>query len=139
MFYDFFLRNIYIFDILFFVLLLLVCIEFTMFKRNKNAINSDYVIKLIDNDKAVIIDFRTLDEFRTSHILNSINMRYDNIKEQSILFKKHKNRPIIVICNTDTECLKVIKVLSLFVRSDLFYLKGGFASWLNEDLPIVSN
>ena len=64
-------------------------------------ISCDQKNKLIENTNTVIIDVRTEDEYKTSHMENAINIPYDEIKKE-IKNKKNitKDTPIIVYCKS---------------------------------------
>lgn len=138
MLYDFFLKNLFIFIIIMFVIAFLLFFEIFYFKRFKNAIKVIDVVKFTNHSKAVIFDLRSELDYRSCHILDSINFPIDTIYKTSILIKKYKNRTIILICNNNSESLKAFNHFKKFVSHDLFYLEGGFNSWLKENMPTTS-
>ena len=75
-------------------------------------ISCDQKNKLIEEKNTVIIDVRTKDEYKTSHMENAINIPYDKIKEE-IKTKKDisKDTPIIVYCKSGARSEKAYNAL----------------------------
>nr|OQX98957.1 MAG: hypothetical protein B6I27_01690 [Erwiniaceae bacterium 4572_131] len=77
----------------------------TLLSKSK-MINNFQAIKLINQDKAIVVDTRSLESFKEGHILNSINVPLKNIflgkiKDVYILknglyYWKTDNLPLIV-------------------------------------------
>ncbi|HIH2762385.1 MAG TPA: rhodanese-like domain-containing protein [Candidatus Azoamicus sp. MARI] len=138
MLYDFFLKNLFIFVIIICILAFLIFYEFFYSRKFKNAIQVIDILKYVNHDRAVIFDLRSDIEYKKCHILDSINLPIDKLYSSSFLIKKYKNRKIILIFNSNKESIKVIKHFKLFINYDVFYLDGGFNSWLKENMPTTT-
>ncbi|HIH2763323.1 MAG TPA: rhodanese-like domain-containing protein [Candidatus Azoamicus sp.] len=138
MLYDFFLKNFLIFIILIFIIIFLIVIELFYAKKFKNAIQVRDVLKYMNYDKAVIFDLRSESDYQNCHILDSINLPIDKVNKNHTLVKKYKNKTIILICNNNYESLKALKAFKVLINYNVFYLDGGFKSWLKESMPTTS-
>lgn len=135
MLYDFFLKNLFIFIIIIFIVALLFFFEFFYSKKFKNAIKVIDLLKLVNHDRTIIFDLRSESEYKNCHILDSINLPINKININSTLIKKYKSRKIILVCKNNYESLKAIEVFKKIINYDIFYLDGGFDSWLRENMP----
>lgn len=68
--------------------------------------------ELLKQENIVIIDVRTKEEYKESHMENAINIPYDKIKEK-IKNKKeiNKDTPIIVYCKSGARSEKAYNIL----------------------------
>ena len=75
-------------------------------------ITCDQKDKLLQDSATVIIDVRTKDEYKTSHIDNAINIPYDQITEK-IKTKENidKETPIIVYCKSGARSNKAYEAI----------------------------
>ena len=55
--------------------------------------------KELTEKRAVIVDVRTVEEFKTGHIKNSINVPLDTISTRLPMIKKI-DKPVIVVCRS---------------------------------------
>lgn len=138
MFYDFFLKNAIIFIAIFIVFFILFFLEFFYFRRLRNSINVFDLVRLVNHENAILLDFRIELDYKKGHILNSLNIPFNDIDKYVESIKKYKKKKIIVIFSSNYASLKVIKKLTKFVNNDLYFLDGGFSSWLKEDMPVKS-
>lgn len=135
MLYDFFLKNLFIFVIIFFIIVLLFFLEFFYAKKFKYAIKVIDVLNFVNHDKAIILDLRPVDVYKKCHILDSINLPFNSISSNLSLLKKYKNKKIILIGFNNSESLKAIDLFKKNSNCDLYFLDGGFNSWLKDGMP----
>lgn len=92
---------------------------------------------LINSEEAVVIDIRPEKEFRAGHITGSLNVPAAKIKEQLTKLEKHKNNPMIVVCQSGITASGSAKELKKAGFSKVYKLKGGIAEWQSSNLPLV--
>lgn len=66
---------------------------------------------------ALVVDIRTPSEFATGHIVNSINLLFDNLCA-GLEYLKYKNIPIIVVGRstvTNVKCVNMLEVAGIKV------------------------
>ena len=93
----------------------------------------------MNNDDTVILDIRDSAEFVKSHIQEAINIPLAKLEEKLAALEKHKNHPLIVVCQTGARSITACKTLTNAGFAQVFSLAGGMQSWEDNKLPIKSN
>ncbi|QCI25288.1 rhodanese-like domain-containing protein [Buchnera aphidicola (Sitobion avenae)] len=108
-----------------------------IFLKSK-IINNFQAIELINRDKAIIIDTRSKESFKTGHIMNSINIPLKNIFLGDIEeVQIYKISPIILILNDTYSENKCIQEFLKHGFKYVYILKNGIYYWDTEHLPLV--
>jgi len=118
------------------VLLLVMIIEFIRTKRNSFNINPTQVTRLINHENAIVIDIRQNEAYRKGHVINAYSMNFKDIHQNPKKLEKFKNRPIIVVSNTNTESQKIAALL-LKQGYNAYSLNGGMRAWSEAQMPLV--
>ncbi|OOF36690.1 rhodanese-like domain-containing protein [Rodentibacter heidelbergensis] len=96
------------------------------------------VIRLINNEEAVVIDLRTLDDYQRGHIINSIHLLPSDIKNANLgKIEQHKEKPLVLI---DLNGISAPASAALLVKqgfTKVYILKEGISAWMGANLPIV--
>ena len=90
--------------------------------------------RLINTENAVMLDMRSEDEFRNSHIANAIHL--DNLQNASSRLEKFRGKPLIVYCNSGNQSIRVCGKLHKQGFETVYNLKGGIAAWRKAELPV---
>ena len=101
-------------------LLLLTACDSNSFK----TIDSNVAMDLIEKE-AIVIDVRTLDEYNTGHIKDSINIPVDNISS----VEYDKDSVIIVYCASGMRSSNAAKTLIDLGYTNVYNLDGGLINW----------
>lgn len=102
------------------------------------AVNNHQATLLINKSDATIVDIRSAEEYRKSHILNAINVSVEDVAANKIaLIEKFKTTPIIVVCDTGMGSNKTANLLVKAGFETVHMLSGGMASWKEANLPTV--
>lgn len=96
-------------------------------------IESIEAAEIIQSKKPIIIDARTVEEFETSHLKNSI--RFD----ESILSKLEKDQPILIYCTLGVRSNRLAKALSDAGYQEVYDMKDGILGWANQEYPLINN
>lgn len=95
-------------------------------------------IRLINNENAVVIDLRTLDEFQRGHIIESINLLPSDIKNANLgKIEQHKEKPLILVDANGVSAPASAALLTKQGFAQVYVLKEGIAAWMGANLPIV--
>ncbi|PJG83266.1 rhodanese-like domain-containing protein [Caviibacterium pharyngocola] len=95
-------------------------------------------VRLMNNEEAIVIDLRTLDEFERGHIINSINVLPSEIKNQNLgKIEHHKDTPVILACATGMTAGASAELLAKQGFSRVYSLKEGITGWRSANLPLV--
>ena len=77
--------------------LLLIILSFVLCGCSDNAVID--INKIMSENEYIIIDVRTEDEYKTSHVVGSLNIPYDQINEE---IKLDANKILFVYCMSGT-------------------------------------
>lgn len=104
-----------------------------LFKNNKyKNINGDELVELIKlNKNNIIIDVRTMQEYKSGHIEKSKNIPVNELKSKLNIIKKHKDKNIILYCASGLRSKSAANILYKEGFENLYNLKGGIGSYIN--------
>lgn len=125
----------------------LVCVIFLLLQDllsnsfNKfESVSPLIAVTKMNSDNTKVLDIRDANEFVKSHIENAINLPLDKLEERISSLEKHKNQPLIVVCQTGARSVSACKILTKAGFEQVFNLNGGMQSWEDNKLPIkISN
>ena len=100
------------------------------------AISSQDLIRLM-NQGALVLDIRKPDEFAVGHVNGAKHLSSELILTAGDNFKRFKEKPVVVY--DDSGSLAAIAVRQLHQQgfTKAFSLRGGFAGWRAEQLPVT--
>ncbi|WDE12273.1 rhodanese-like domain-containing protein [Thalassomonas haliotis] len=102
------------------------------------AITPQELTFLVNREDGLVVDIRGEKEFKTSHILDSINLSSEKISNNDFVsLEKHKDKPIIVVCAAGMTAGKVANQLLKAGFSKVSLLKGGMGAWSGAGLPVA--
>ena len=87
--------------------------------------------------ETIVIDVREPHEYILSHIDQSINMPLGKLAEDLAKISDHKNKPILISCQTGTRSASAAKLLTKAGFENIFVITGGMQAWENDyKLPV---
>jgi len=90
--------------------------------------------------KAIILDSRELEEYKVSHLKESIFVGFNNFEIQSIQNKlPNKNEKIVVYCSLGIRSETIAHKLKKAGYTNVYNLYGGIFEWKNNDFPIYNS
>ena len=105
---------------------------YTFFKEATEA------VRLMNNEDAVVIDLRSIDEFKRGHIINSQQFVPTDIKNHNLgKLEQHKEVPVILTCATGFSSRSSAEILAKQGFSRVYSLREGIAGWNAANLPLV--
>lgn len=119
-----------------FVVLLALFIRNEM-SRGGAAIGAQDLVRMVNNENALVIDVRDKAEFEAGHIVDSINIPYTSIEDRLDELKKHKDRPLVVACKMGQHAGAAGTTLRKNGFENVARLRGGIAEWRSQNLPVV--
>jgi len=90
-------------------------------------INFEQAKQIIDNEKILLLDVRTDDEFVTGHIPNAINIPVDELEER-IDELKDKYEKILVYCKSGRRSVVACEILESYDYANIYNM-GGVVDW----------
>ncbi len=94
---------------------------------NLNA--NDFGQKITQHTEGVILDVRTVDEFRSGHLPKAINANVMNNEVVTKTAKFNKQKPIFVYCRSGARSATACKTLVNMGFTDVYNMSGGISSW----------
>lgn len=103
--------------------------------RGLVAVGAAQAVQLI-NGGARVVDVREQGSFDAGHIVGAIRAEADALAGDKRL---KKNRPIIVVCDNGISSGRASDQLRAAGFESVYSLRGGLATWQQENLPLVSS
>ncbi len=109
----------------------LSCVE----NKNSVIIASEFFEKLKNDNKAVLIDVRTPEEFNKGHLRNALNVNWfdENFEKNLKIFSK--DLPIYVYCLSGGRSSQANEKIKSMGFENVFELEGGILEWRKNNLP----
>ena len=100
------------------------------------AISSQDLIRLM-NQGALVLDIRKSEEFAAGHVNGAKQLSSEQILTAGDTFKRFKDKPVIVYCDSGSLASAAVRQLNLQGFTKAYTLRGGFAGWRAENLPVA--
>ena len=100
-------------------------------------INPAEVTRLMNHEKALLLDLRTVADFSSGHILSARSIPAAELEDRKKELQKHKSNPIILCCGRDADGIKAGRILKIAGYQKIYSLKGGLESWRSANLPVA--
>jgi rhodanese-related sulfurtransferase len=120
------------------VLALIVLVTFESRLRNvaQAAISAQDLIRLM-NQGALVLDIRKPEDFAAGHVNGAKHLSSEQILTAGDTFRRFKEKPVIVYCESGSLAAAAVRQLNVQGFSKAFSLRGGFAGWRTENLPVA--
>lgn len=92
-------------------------------------------INLINRESAVVYDIRDKTLFNQGHIAHAKNVTSSELEGKDL--SKHKEIPVIIVCNTGVGAPKLGTKLKQQGLTKLYFMQGGVNAWTAANLPLV--
>lgn len=91
---------------------------------------------MINHEEALVLDVRSMAEFKQGHIVNAINIPLNSLSNQIKTIEKHKGKPIIVACRSGSRSATACRALVKAGFQNVHNLRGGMMAWESASLPV---
>lgn len=119
------------------IIILYIFINDWICKFHKITYNK--AIFLINKKNATIIDIRHTNDYLSEHIMHSINISIEKIKNKNFSkLKKFIKNPLIIVHYDGILSNSIIKYFKKLGFNEIYILQGGIANWKAENLPLLS-
>jgi rhodanese-related sulfurtransferase len=99
------------------------------------ALSTSDAVRLINQDKAVLIDVREPAEFAAGHAAGARNVPLNTLDGAKGL-PTNKAIPLVVVCATGARSSRAVAQLRKAGYSSVHSLAGGTAAWRTASLPV---
>ena len=90
----------------------------------------------VNRGDCLIVDVRSVDQFKKGHIGNAINLPLADITNSSEQLKKLKKKRVIACCDLGNLSNAAVKELRKQGFADALILKGGLNAWKASNYPL---
>ena len=73
----------------------------------------------------IVIDVRSIREFKEYHLNSSINIPLPEIKKKIETYVKNKNSKLLICCQSGIRSVKAAKILNSMGYMEVYNVKGG--------------
>ena len=133
---DFARNNPLLFLGFFAVLGLIIWTELGRIGRKHNMLPVNNAVRLMNDDKTIIIDVRDDSEVTDGVIMGSKHIPLANLTTRIGELEKFKSAPIIVYCRTGNRSGGACKTLTTAGFDNVNNLEGGIMAWETASLPL---
>jgi rhodanese-related sulfurtransferase len=120
------------------VLALVVVVTFeSRLRANAFATVSTQELIRLMNQGALVLDIRKPEEFAAGHVSGAKQLASDKILTAGESFKRFKEKPVVVYCESGSLAAAAVRQLKEQGFTQAFTLRGGFAGWRAENMPVA--
>ena len=95
-------------------------------------------VRLMNREKAVVIDVSEPGEYAAAHIVGSRNIPIGRLEVAPEL-PKNKSLPVVLVCASGARAAKAAKALQAKGYSQAVVLAGGMAGWRAANMPVETS
>jgi rhodanese-related sulfurtransferase len=95
-------------------------------------------VRLINDREPLIVDVRTVADFKRSHLLNALNIPLAKIDERATELGRDKSRPILIYDALGSSAGEAADKIKKLGHAEAYPLRGGINSWLGASLPVTA-
>lgn len=99
------------------------------------AVGTSEAVRLINREKAVVIDVRDAAEYAAGHVAGARNVPLDKLAPGAQL-PTNKALPLIVVCASGARASRAVATLRKLGYDNVQSLAGGLAAWREANLPV---
>lgn len=91
---------------------------------------------LHNREDALFVDIRGEADYRKAHLPGAVHVSASALEQGLDKLKRHREKPIIVYCNTGMQTGRVAAQLKKHGFDRVYQLRGGLASWQEGGYPV---
>jgi len=110
----------------------------TLSRARNGGVSPAEAVRLMNREKAIVIDVSEPGEFAAAHIVGSRNIPIGRIEVAPEL-PKNKTLPVVLVCASGKRAAKAAKALQVKGYAKAVVLAGGLAAWKAANLPVESS
>jgi rhodanese-related sulfurtransferase len=105
--------------------------------RGINSVDAVEATRLINHEKAIVLDVREDKEYQEGHILNAIHIPLGSLEQRVKELEKHKEKPVIINCRSGHRSGNACVTLKKHGFINVYNLGGGIMAWQNANYPVT--
>ena len=100
------------------------------------GVSADEAVRLMNREKAVVLDVSEPEEFSKGHVVGSKNLPVGQIAADAKGLPSNKTLPLVLVCPTGARAGRAAGLLKKLGYDKTHVLQGGLASWREANLPV---
>ena len=104
-------------------------------KARTGGVSPAEVVRLMNREKATVIDVSEPGEFAAGHVVGSRNIPIGRLEVAPEL-PKNKTLPVVLVCASGKRAAKAAKALQAKGYAKAVMMSGGLAAWKAANLPV---
>lgn len=89
------------------------------------------------SEPLILLDVRTVEEFESGHIRNSINIPHVILLSNIDLVSEYNDEPLVVYCRSGKRASLVIEALKKHGFTNVVDIEGDILAWSQSNYPLV--
>jgi rhodanese-related sulfurtransferase len=118
------------------LLILLFIYEIRSQRAQAAKVSPQDAVILINNQEAVIVDIRDLEQFNKGHIIHSIHVNKEDYHAKKLT--KYQEKPLILVCQKGEISQSVAAQWLQAGYTQLRVLSGGIEAWRDAGFPLIN-
>lgn len=90
-----------------------------------------------DDDRFVILDVRTANEYRRGHIAGAVLLDYYDPNFKQALAKLDRSKTYLIYCRSGNRSGKTLGLIEELKWAKAYHLSGGILAWTAARFPLV--
>ncbi len=129
---DFFVQNWFLFAI---ALAAGGMLAWPKLSGKTTGVSAAEAVRLMNREKAVVVDVSEPAEFAAGHILGSKSVPFGSIASGVKGLPSNKTLPLVVVCPTGARAGRAVGELKKLGYEQVLTRSGGLAAWREANLP----
>ena len=118
-------------------MILLYTFAWTERAKGGKPLTPSELVRLMNNDEAVLVDVRDAAEFKAGHITDAVHIPHNKMAGRISELEKYRDKTIVVADKIGQHAGAVGKLLSK-EGYNVRRLSGGMSEWAGQNLPTVA-
>lgn len=93
-------------------------------------------VRLINREKAVVIDVGEPQEFAAGHVIGSRNVPFGQLEDKLAGLVKNKATPVIMVCPVGSRAARAAGLARKLGFEQARSIAGGLKAWKDASLPV---
>ena len=120
------------------VMTALMALEYYKQQSGAKQISPARLTLLLNHDDAAIVDIRSADQYQTNHIIGSVSLPLNEMKDKTQKLDKFKPKPIVLVCANGIDSMKASTLL-IKAGLEVLILQGGIRAWRDANMPLTKS
>ena len=101
----------------------------------QSGLTPSLVVQLMNKERAVVIDVRTMVEYQAERIAGSVHVDLSELEAKLPQVHKNKAHPLVLVCESGMRSVKGLQVAQKLGYEQAHSLSGGMKAWKEATLP----